>query len=67
MQAEQQAVRDALDNVIRITKIVWPESRTVLFGSQATNLALPGSDLDIVVLGVSENITHAASGFNRYN
>ena len=65
MQEEQQAVREALDSVTNIAKIIWPESHTVLFGSQATNLALPGSDLDIVVLGVSEDITHAASGFNR--
>lgn len=52
--------------VTSVTKVLWPDSQTVLFGSQATSLALPGSDLDIVVLGVSENITNAASGFTRY-
>jgi len=66
LQAERQAVSEALSAVTRITKVLWRESHTVLFGSQATNLALPGSDLDIVVLGVSENITNAASGFSKY-
>jgi len=64
-QAEQQAVSDAVEAVTNVTKAIWPQSRTVLFGSQATTLALPGSDLDIVILGVSENITNAASGFTK--
>ncbi len=65
-QAEQQAVSDAVEAVTNVAKAIWPQSRTVLFGSQATTLALPGSDLDIVILGVSENITNAASGFTKY-
>ncbi len=64
-QAEQQAVSDAVEAVTNVAKAIWPQSRTVLFGSQATTLALPGSDLDIVILGVSENITNAASGFTK--
>ena len=64
-QAEQQAVSDAVEAVTSVAKALWPQSRTVLFGSQATTLALPGSDLDIVILGVSENITNAASGFTK--
>ncbi|KAL0044929.1 hypothetical protein WJX82_002262 [Trebouxia sp. C0006] len=64
-EAEQQAVSDAVEAVTNVAKAIWPQSRTVLFGSQATTLALPGSDLDIVILGVSENITNAASGFTK--
>ncbi len=31
---------------------------------QATGLALPGSDLDIVILGVGAQLARAASGFS---
>ncbi|KAL0029353.1 hypothetical protein WJX77_001697 [Trebouxia sp. C0004] len=64
-EVEQQAVSDAVEAVTNVAKAIWPHSHTVLFGSQATTLALPGSDLDIVILGVSENITNAASGFSK--
>lgn len=33
---------------------LWPRSRVLLFGSQAAGLSLPGSDLDVVVLGVMQ-------------
>lgn len=32
---------------------------------QATGLALPGSDLDIVVLGVGATLTRAGTGFSK--
>ncbi|KAL0040123.1 hypothetical protein WJX79_007645 [Trebouxia sp. C0005] len=64
-EVERQAVSDAVKAVTDVAKAIWPQSCTVLFGSQATTLALPGSDLDIVILGVSENITNAASGFTK--
>lgn len=66
IQAEQQCIDTAVESVRRVVSVLWPQSRTVLFGSQATGLALPGSDLDIVVLGVSDNMTDAAAGFSRY-
>ena len=66
MQAEQQCIDAAVEAVRRVASVLWGQSRTVLFGSQATGLALPGSDLDIVVLGASVNMSHAAAGFNRY-
>ena len=66
MQAEQQCIDTAVEAVRRIVSVLWGQSRTVLFGSQATGLALPGSDLDIVVLGVSDNMSNAAAGFSRY-
>lgn len=65
MQAEQQCIEAAVEAVRRVVKVLWGQSRTVLFGSQATGLALPGSDLDIVVLGVSDNMANAAAGFTR--
>lgn len=64
--AEEAAlVREALWNVGAAAAALWPGSRTVLFGSQATGLALPGSDLDVVVLGVSQHLTRAGSGYTR--
>ena len=42
---------------------LWPHARTALFGSQATGLALPGSDLDLVVLGVGPPLERAGGGF----
>ncbi|KAL3151268.1 hypothetical protein ABBQ38_013107 [Trebouxia sp. C0009 RCD-2024] len=65
MQAEQQCIDSAVEAVRRVVAVLWGQSRTVLFGSQATGLALPGSDLDIVVLGVSDNMANAAAGFTR--
>ena len=46
-------------------RLIWPRARTVLFGSQATSLALPGSDLDIVVLGVTQDLARAGTGFTK--
>ena len=65
MQAEKVTVQHALGSVSKLAKLLWPHSRTVLFGSQATDLALPGSDLDIVILGVAQDLTTAASGFTK--
>ncbi|GFR51554.1 hypothetical protein Agub_g13973, partial [Astrephomene gubernaculifera] len=42
---------------------IWPTARVVLFGSQAAGLALPGSDLDLVVLGVMPHLATPAEGF----
>lgn len=65
LQMERATVQEAVQSVSRVAKLLWPHSRTVLFGSQATDLALPGSDMDIVILGVAQDLTTAASGFTR--
>ncbi|KAL6603675.1 hypothetical protein ACP70R_044036 [Stipagrostis hirtigluma subsp. patula] len=39
----------AVKRVTRCLQVLWPRSRTNLFGSNATGLALPSSDVDIVV------------------
>jgi hypothetical protein len=57
-------VLNAVQMVEATARSLWPCSRTVLFGSQATGLSLPGADLDIVVLGVGAQLTRAASGFH---
>ena len=44
-----KAVRDAVATI-------WPHASTEAFGSQAAGLAMPGSDLDLVVLGLVDEI-----------
>lgn len=61
--ADVQAAMQAIDTIARR---LWPSSRAVLFGSQATGLALPGSDLDIVILGATTfELARAGTGYTR--
>ncbi|XP_015694239.1 uncharacterized protein LOC102706205 isoform X2 [Oryza brachyantha] len=39
----------AVKRVTRCLQVLWPRSRTNLFGSNATGLALPTSDVDLVI------------------
>ncbi|EPS65873.1 hypothetical protein M569_08904, partial [Genlisea aurea] len=39
----------AVKRVARSLQVLWPRSRTNVFGSNATGLALPSSDVDLVV------------------
>ncbi|KAK8967503.1 hypothetical protein KSP40_PGU002974 [Platanthera guangdongensis] len=39
----------AVRRVTRSLQVLWPRSRTNIFGSSATGLALPTSDVDLVV------------------
>ncbi|KAB2002738.1 hypothetical protein ES319_D11G086300v1 [Gossypium barbadense] len=39
----------AVKRVTRSLQVLWPRSRTNVFGSNATGLALPSSDVDLVV------------------
>ena len=64
-QSEANAISSSLTAVSTIATRLWPQSRTVLFGSQATGLSLPGGDLDIVILGVSHEMTNPALSFTR--
>lgn len=52
VQVEAQAVEAAAQIVRDMALELWPECTVGLFGSQASSLALPGSDIDITVLGV---------------
>ncbi|KAH9290632.1 hypothetical protein KI387_034749, partial [Taxus chinensis] len=42
-------INSALERVSRALQVLWPRSRTKIFGSIATGLALPTSDVDLVV------------------
>jgi DNA polymerase sigma len=56
----------ALRQLGEIVRRIWPAAQIHLFGSQATGLALPGSDLDFVILGASPIMQNAAQGFSAY-
>eukprot|EP00884_Botryococcus_braunii_P007183 jgi/Botrbrau1/16466/Bobra.0142s0060.2 len=62
---DQTAISQAMDAVCSIVRYIWPRAAVHLFGSQATGLALPGSDLDVVVLGASPLLQNAAQGFSK--
>jgi hypothetical protein len=50
--AEQRMRKRALAAIRAAVASLWPDAQVVLFGSTATGLSLPSSDLDVVVFGV---------------
>ncbi|KFM25080.1 Poly(A) RNA polymerase protein 2 [Auxenochlorella protothecoides] len=57
-------MKRALMSLAEVATRLWPHSQTMLFGSQATGLTLPGGDLDVVILGVGSELDTAGSGFS---
>lgn len=55
----------AVMRVTRALQVLWPRSRTNIFGSCATGLALPTSDVDLVVSlpPVRNLVRHTKLGF----
>lgn len=47
--ARKPYINWAVKRVTRSLQVLWPRSRTNVFGSNATGLALPSSDVDLVV------------------
>ena len=47
-------VQECVAAVRRCVTLLWPGATTAMFGSQAAGLAMPGSDIDIVVMGVAQ-------------
>ncbi|KAL5224127.1 hypothetical protein ABZP36_010766 [Zizania latifolia] len=47
--ARKPCINWAVKRVTRCLQVLWPRSRTNLFGSNATGLALPTSDVDLVI------------------
>jgi len=64
-QAEVELLAEAVRRIEGAARAVWPGCRAALFGSQATGLALPGADLDVVVLGATADLRRAGSGFTK--
>ncbi|XP_024009832.1 uncharacterized protein LOC18015150 isoform X2 [Eutrema salsugineum] len=47
--ARKPYINWAIKRVTRSLQVLWPRSRTNIFGSSATGLSLPSSDVDLVV------------------
>lgn len=47
--AKKPYITWAVKRVTRSLQVLWPRSRTNIFGSNATGLSLPSSDVDLVV------------------
>lgn len=47
--ARKPFINWAIKRVTRSLQVLWPRSRTNIFGSSATGLSLPTSDVDLVV------------------
>jgi len=63
VQAEIRAVQHAQSLVTETALSIWPSCTVGSFGSQANATALPGSDIDITILGVMD--FDGASGIKR--
>lgn len=60
-QVELDARKEVLERVRKIASELWPKSKTEVFGSFATGLCLPESDVDISVFNVPKNAIHQLS------
>jgi len=47
--ARRPYINWAVKRVTRFLQVLWPRSRTNIFGSNATGMSLPTSDVDLVV------------------
>eukprot|EP01012_Entosiphon_sulcatum_P017887 TRINITY_DN22638_c0_g1_i1.p1 TRINITY_DN22638_c0_g1~~TRINITY_DN22638_c0_g1_i1.p1 ORF type:complete len:542 (+),score=83.48 TRINITY_DN22638_c0_g1_i1:39-1664(+) len=57
--AERKLRNLVVNRVVRVAKELFPECRVHVFGSIRTGLLLPSSDVDIAILGVTENTAQA--------
>lgn len=53
--AEKQARQELFVAVEAIAKLLWPNCTAEAFGSHATDLALPSSDVDVCVMNTPDN------------
>lgn len=63
-EAEIRKINFIVEKIESIAKSLWPQSKTYLFGSYAQGVSLPGSDLDITIVGVGPTVKSSASGFS---
>ena len=63
---EAAARTELLERLRELATSVWPEAEVTPFGSYATGLFLPSSDVDVVVLGVGlESKAQRVAGLHR--
>ena len=51
--------------VLQVAQSLFPSAKAVFFGSQPCGLSLPGSDLDLVILGVPPRLENPTVGFTK--
>lgn len=50
---EYELRKNVVDRINSIVQKVWPNARVQVFGSFLSGLALPNSDIDLMVIGAS--------------
>ena len=65
LDSEIRRIREIVEKIETAATSIWPKSETYLFGSYAQGLSLPGSDLDITILGVGPTMKSSALGFSQ--
>lgn len=63
-EVELNALNQLINKMDAAVRSLWPKGKAVIFGSQASGLALPGADLDVAIVGVGPNMSSASSGFS---
>jgi len=53
-KAELAAREQVVNEIIQITKEIWPQAEIKIFGSQMTKILTPSSDLDVAIINVPE-------------
>ncbi|KAF1332473.1 polymerase, partial [Globisporangium splendens] len=51
----QRSIDDAIAHISTCVQTIWPEATVACFGSFASGLWLPSSDVDVVVMGISND------------
>jgi len=67
VQSQKGKIYGMIEHVKKVVSSLWPESRVEMYGSHATSLCIPSSDLDLVVIGAnqSEGDQHPISVLSR--
>jgi non-canonical poly(A) RNA polymerase PAPD5/7 len=66
METLHVAIDDAVWGMTECVQAIWPEASVTCFGSYASGLWLPSSDVDVVVMGIPQLATsHKATHTNR--
>ncbi len=53
VHANQMMCQRTISRVEQVVTRLWPQSRVEIFGSYASGLWLPSSDIDLVIVGVN--------------
>ena len=64
-EEEVSYIKFLINKIDDTVRKIWPKARALIFGSQATALALPGSDLDVAIVGVGPKMSSASAGFSQ--